>query len=309
MSMTPGRHIVITGASSFIGVHLTNAFLAAGDKVVAVCRASSKSKFAQNPNLTIVEATMQDYGTLAQQIPAADVFIHLAWMGTGHDGRDEQELQAENVTCSLQALQAAREMRCRLFVDAGSQAEYGIVTTTISETTPCHPFSEYGKAKLRFRGEAAQRCQEWGMKYIHCRIFSLIGEDDHPWTLVMTCVQKMLQHEPIALSACTQHWNFLYVKDAAQQIRRLCDYALSADAFRAETFNIASEDTRVLRDFVLSMQQLTHSKSVLQFGAVTPAHVVTLQPDVSKVREAIGFISSVSFDDVVRSIISENINR
>lgn len=147
------------------------------------------------------------------------------------------------------------------------------------------------------------------MKYIHCRIFSLIGEDDHPWTLVMTCVQKMLQHEPIALSACTQHWNFLYVKDAAQQIRRLCDYALSADAFRAETFNIASEDTRVLRDFVLSMQQLTHSKSVLQFGAVTPAHVVTLQPDVSKVREAIGFISSVSFDDVVRSIISENINR
>lgn len=252
---------------------------------------------------------MEDYGALALQIPAADVFIHLAWKGTGHGGRDEQQLQQENVAYSLQALQAAHEMGCHLFVDAGSQAEYGIVETKISETTPCHPFSEYGKAKLRFMEEASRCCRQWGMKYMHFRIFSLFGEDDHPWTLVQTCVQKMLRHEAIDLSACTQHWNFLYVKDAARQMSLLCDYALSSSNFKAETFNIASEDTRVLRDFVESMQRLTQSKSILHFGAVTPAKVVTLQPEVSKTKAAIGFINSISFEDVIQRIISKYSNR
>ncbi|MBR0272981.1 MAG: NAD(P)-dependent oxidoreductase [Bacteroidaceae bacterium] len=301
--MNPSRRIVITGATSFIGMELTSALLAAGHNVVAVCRATSAGKLPEHPCLTVVEATMEDYGALVQQIPAADVFIHLAWKGTGHGGRDEQQLQQENVVCSLQALQAAHEMGCQLFVDAGSQAEYGIVETVISETTPCHPFSEYGKAKLRFMEEASRCCQQWGMKYLHFRIFSLFGEDDHPWTLVMTCVQKMLRHEAIDLSACTQHWNFLYVKDAARQMSLLCDYALGSNSFSAETFNIASEDTRVLRDFVLSMQRLTQSNSILHFGAVAPAKVVTLQPEVSKTKAAIGFISSVSFEDVIRRII------
>ena len=307
--MNPSRRIVITGATSFIGVELTSALLTAGNDVVAVCRAASAGKLAKHPRLTVVEATMEDYGALALQIPATDVFIHLAWKGTGHGGRDEQQLQQENVAYSLQALQAAHEMGCRLFVDAGSQAEYGIVETAISETTPCHPFSEYGKAKLRFMEEASRCCRQWGMKYMHFRIFSLFGEDDHPWTLVQTCVQKMLRHEAIDLSACTQHWNFLYVKDAARQMCLLCDYALGSSGFEAETFNIASEDTRVLRDFVESMQRLTQSKSILHFGAMAPAKVVTLQPEVFKTKAAIGFISSISFEDVIQRIISKYSNR
>ena len=70
-----------------------------------------------------------------------------AWGGTGHDGRNVQDVQRENVINTIAAMFAADKMGCQVFVEAGSQAEYGTVLECITEETPCHPFSEYGKAK------------------------------------------------------------------------------------------------------------------------------------------------------------------
>jgi hypothetical protein len=41
----------------------------------------------------------------------------------------------------------------------------------------------------------------------------------------------------------------------------------------------------------------------LQYGAVTPQHTVSLQPDVSKLRQAIGFVSPTLFGDAIQRII------
>jgi nucleoside-diphosphate-sugar epimerase len=68
-------------------------------------------------------------------------------------------------------------------------------------------------------------------------------------------------------------------------------------------FNIASKDTRVLKDFVEEMYSLTQSKSELKFGAITPTNVVSLDPDVSKTEAATGFITEHSFEDIINNII------
>ena len=253
--------------------------------------------------LTLVEAQIEDYGQLSAKIAHADVFIHLAWEGTGHDGRNMTDVQLSNIRHSCEALEEARRMGCQLFVEAGSQAEYGTQLDTITEQTPCQPFSEYGKAKLEVCRHGFAVAAQGGIKYLHLRIFSLFGEDDHPWTLVMSCIDKMMCGEPIELSDCTQQWNFLYVGDAARQIALLCQYALGHDDFRHEVFNIASDDTRPLRRFVEEIQRLTASHSQLHYGAVTPQHTVSLRPDVSKVRRAIGFIASETFENIINRII------
>ncbi|MBR1504823.1 MAG: NAD(P)-dependent oxidoreductase [Prevotella sp.] len=296
---------VITGATSFIGKRLTAQLLADGQQVCAVCRdeATARQKLGDSKGLTVVEAQLEDYDRLSERIPHADVFIHLAWEGTGHDGRNMTEVQQSNIRHSHEAMQQAVSMGCQLFVEAGSQAEYGTQLQTITEDTPCQPFSEYGKAKLDVCRQGFAMAERLSIKYLHLRIFSLFGEDDHPWTLVMSCVDRMLRNESIALSACTQNWNFLYVADAARQISLLCQYALQHDEFRHEVFNIASEDTRQLREFVEEMHRLTRSHSVLQYGAIPQQHIVSLQPDISKLRNAIGFVSSVDFKTVINKII------
>ena len=294
---------IITGATSFIGLELMDYLLAQHHHVIAVCRPDSKGLSKIPSGVEVVLAEMSEYGNLHREIDHADVFVNLAWGGTGRDGRNVQDIQNENVINTIAAMFAADKMGCKVFVEAGSQAEYGTVLDKITEETPCHPFSEYGKAKLEVKNELFELSEQLGIKYVHLRIFSLFGENDHPWTLVMSSIDKMLHNEQIDLSPCTQNWNFLYVKDAVRQIVGLCDYAINSSDYIHEVFNIASKDTRVLKDFVEEMYSLTQSKSELKFGAIIPTNVVSLDPDVSKTEAATDFISEHSFEDIINNII------
>lgn len=260
---------VITGATSFIGIELTNHLLQQNEKVIVVCRPTSKGLPDIPSDAKIVLAEMSDYINLHKQISKADVFVNLAWKGTGHGGRNAADVQNENIANTLSAMHAAEKMGCKVFVESGSQAEYGTVTSVITEDTPCIPFSEYGKAKLEVKNKGFRFAEELGIKYIHLRIFSIFGEKDHPWTLVMSAIDKMLANEDVNLSPCTQNWNFLYVKDAVKQIVELCRYAIGNDNFKHEVYNIASKDTRVLKEFVETIKRLTKSSSQLKCGRGT----------------------------------------
>ena len=296
---------IVTGATSFLGLELIDYLLREGHEVVAVCRPQS-SALADIPlGVEVVLADMSEYGGLYRDVPEADVWVNLAWEGTGHDGRNQEEVQQANVVNTIAAMFGADKMGCRLFVEARSQAEYGTVLTPISEATPCNPFSAYGKAKLEVCNRLSELSAELGIKYLHLRIFSLFGEGDHPWTLVIISLDKMLRNEAVDLSPCTQHWDFLYVKDAVRQMASLCDYALKSKDFRSEVFNIASGDSRPLKDFVECMKALTGSESKLNYGAVTPQHVVSLQPDMSKTQAVVGRLCEYSFDDVINRMIEK----
>jgi nucleoside-diphosphate-sugar epimerase len=299
---------IVTGATSFLGLELIDYLLREGHEVVAVCRPQSSALTNIPLGVEVVLADMSEYGGLYRDVPEADVWVNLAWEGTGHDGRNQEELQQANVVNTIAAMFGADKMGCRLFVEAGSQAEYGTVLTPISEATPCNPFSAYGKAKLEVCRRLSELSAELGIKYLHLRIFSLYGETDHPWTLVMSSLDKMLRNEAIDLSPCTQQWNFLYVKDATRQVVTLCDYALSRQDFRSEVFNIASDDSRPLKEFVERMKELAGSKSPLNYGAITPQNVVSLLPDMTKTRNVVGTLSEYSFDNVITSILS-NLNK
>ena len=300
---------LITGATSFLGVELVQTLLQQGHQVTVICRPGSQGLSHLPEGVKPVFAQMDEYGALDTKIDNADVFVHLAWGGTGHDGRDATLVQRENIAYSLDAMRSAAKMGCKLFVMAGSQAEYGSTTLPQQEEMPCAPFSEYGKAKLQMWEEGKQLAATLGMKYLHLRIFSLFGETDHAWTLVMSCVDKMLRNEPMELSACTQNWNFLYVNDAARQISALCNYAVQREDYTSEIYQIASEDTRPLKDFVERMKVLTGTKSELHYGAVVPAHLVSLQPDMQKTKAAVGALSEYDFDSVIKRIIDKHYDK
>lgn len=296
---------VITGATSFIGLELTEYLLANGHSVVAVCRSNSKGLSSIPDGVEIVTSDMADYGNLHNDIKQADVFINLAWGGTGHDGRNVIDVQKENIAYTTEAFYAADKMGCDLFLEAGSQAEYGSTTETQREDSPCNPFSEYGKAKLQVKDELFKLSEQIDMKYIHLRIFSMFGEKDHPWTLVMSAIDKMLRNEKVDLSPCTQNWNFIYIKDAVRIITTLCEKAMKNTDFKHEVYNIASDDTRVLKDFVERIKQILNSRSELVYGAFTPHDIVSLQPDMRKTKLVVGQLCEYDFDSVIKRIVSK----
>ena len=298
---------IITGASGFIGVEISKVLLEKGDTVYAVCRKDSKNlkDVPQHDNLKMVWADLDHLDAIKEQVDKADIFIHLAWQGTVGGGRNNYEIQETNKANAYTAMRVAKTIGCTVFVDSGSQAEYGTCIDLITEESPCNPFSDYGKAKLEVWQKGRILCEELGLKYVHLRIFSMYGENDHPYTLVMSIIDKMLRNEPsIDLSSCTQMWNFIYCPDASKIIVGLCVNALRDPLFKAEVYNIASDDTRVLRDFVERIKNLTGSSSHCNYGAIVPANFVTLNPSIEKTLVATK-IEFTPFDEVINRIISK----
>ena len=296
---------VITGATSFIGLELINLLLSQGHSVVAVCRSNSKGLVNIPEGVGIVTAEMSEYGELYQKIDEADVFVNLAWGGTGHDGRNVVDVQRENIANTTAAMKTANKMGCKVFLEAGSQAEYGSTLEMQAEDKECNPFSEYGKAKLEVKRIGFELSEKLKFKYIHLRIFSMFGENDHPWTLVMSALDKMLKNEQVDLSPCTQNWNFIYVKDAVKIMSRLCSYAIDTDTFVHEVYNIGSNDTRQLKVFVEEMKQISQSDSILNYGANIPQNMVSLQPSMRKTLLASNFKDFHPFDEVIKIIINK----
>jgi len=298
---------IVTGATGFIGLEVVRFLQEQGHTVYSVCRPNSPkvSLLPKDKNLKIVYAPISDYSSLHERITDADVFINLAWDGITREGRNYTDVQRNNISSALGAMSAAKTIGCKVFVETGSQAEYGIVDGLISESTPCNPFSDYGKAKLALKEEASKYAEEIGIRYLHLRIFSVYGENDHPWAMVSSCTSKMLHDEDVELSSCLQKWNFLYVKDCAKQIVLLSEWAVNQMTTSHEVFNLASEDTRNLKSYIEEMYHLTGSSSNLFYGKVVPSYQVSLNPDITKLKDTIGFVSDYDFSQGYKNVIKK----
>jgi len=293
----------ITGASSFIGVELCRYLADNGHQVIAMSRRENEqlNNIALNGNLQVFYADMQNLMERAIDVKA-DVFVHLAWAGALLGQRDNQELQDGNICFSLECVKLSKRMGCQLYVDAGSQAEYGIVPGVITEDTPCNPVSAYGKAKLQMYREASDLAKRIGLKYIHLRILSVYGENDHPNTLIISSLKKLKANEPIEMRSGGQKWNYVYVKDAARQISELSLNAYDNNDFKCEVYNIASEDTRKLQDFIIAMKEIIGSSSELKFGGYNPEKDVNLNPDMKKTSEIVNPLTEYGFEEIISKI-------
>lgn len=279
-----------------------------GNIVFAVCRENSDGlqKLPSKDNIKVVFSEIQNISKIEQQIKEADIFINLAWTNTDHKGRNDAHLQGLNVTYAINAINVAAKIGCKLFVEAGSQAEYGVVNELITEDTPCNPEVEYGKAKLKVLNEGSVLCNSLGLKYLHLRIFSVFGENDRPWTLIMSAIDKLLKNEDLQLSTCTQSWNYLYATDCARQIVLLCKYFFNEPYIKSAVYHIASKDTRPLKDFLEEMKCILNSSGKLIYGSIIPEKMISLNPSIEKTEKAIGSINEVTFADAIRLIVSRN---
>lgn len=293
----------ITGASSFIGVKLCRYLSDNGHSVIAMSRRENEylEGIKKNGHLQVFRADMQSLFDKAKGVNA-DVFIHLAWAGTMHEDRDNPAIHEENVRISLECVKLAKQMGCQLYVDAGSQAEYGIVPEVLTEDTPCHPITAYGKGKLKMYQESVILTRELGLKYIHLRILSVYGENDHDETLIMYSLKKLKANEPIEMRSGGQKWNYVYVKDAARQIAELSIHAVNDKGFHQEVYNIASNDTRKLQDFIITMKEITGSASELSFGGYNPEKDVNLNPDTKKTAAVVKPLTEWVFESYVSNI-------
>jgi len=294
-------NVVVTGATSFIGAAAVNKLLKAQHKVTAVVRPGSanlkylydRTAGTKREALTVVRLDLADIEALDTGSEPVDVWLHIGWDGAGSNNRKNREIQQDNIRHSLKAVRAAAGAGCRRFIFTGSQAEYGIHHEPLTEDTPACPVSEYGRAKREFGQQAEVLCKQLNMEYIHTRIFSIYGPGDHPWSLIQTCLSTWQQGGEMLLGQCTQSWNFLYIGDMVLALLHLLTEGTSG------VYNIASEDTRILREYIKALYSLCGSRGSYVFGQRAPnaEGQGDLIPDISRIQKETAWRPATSFTE------------
>lgn len=380
--------ILISGVSSFLGIYTAKELLSQGHQVYGIVRKESKnrekleslrglqlisvdmkafSSYAEEGELALAEgirkqedsfsrkaAFSRDGFALASLVPNdLDAIIHFAWDGVGSKGRENPEIQKQNLLMSKGFYQWGLQNGVKFFLFAGSQAEYGRGTRKNPE-----PVSAYGKAKLSFsryglsggrvvedsafpeqrfksfedkeepelekaketEQKAVQKAghksehkaeQENPMKFLDLRIFSVYGVGDHETTLVHTLVQAVLAGQSMDLSPCSQMWNFMEARDLARAIAFLLE-----GGFGSGTYDLCSQDSRPLKDYVLEIESLgkaflekkdgktlSTSSSLLRFGerASNAEGPVDLKPSIKDLYDR-GFQEKISFQQGIEEL-------
>lgn len=299
------KRIVITGATSFIGIHLLQEWMKRDDcRIVAIIRPNSQNKkrIPNDERIHIIECAMEDYNTLNQQIGSADYFFHLAWEGSRVPYRDNKAIQQKNYECALKAMHLSESIGCQLFLGTGSQAEYGLTSCMVNEKSPCNPNTVYGREKLHACIDLKKMAKESDTRFIWTRIFSIYGKYDYPKTLLMTVLEKMHKNETIEMTEGIQMWDYLHVKDAARAM-----VLLAESQSNSGIFNLASGDYKPLREYIIEIKNILQSKSKLKFGVVPyePVGPVNLIPDVNKIKNAIQWSPEISFEEGIRDLQRE----
>lgn len=294
------KKMLLTGATSLIGRNLIPLARDAWE-ITAVVRPGTAADRIPD-GVRLLELDMADYARLGELAGPCDCLVHLAWNGTRGAQRMDVSRQTENLRCSLAGLRSMLQVGCKRVVTAGSQAEYGPHTEQISEETPCSPNTEYGKAKLAFYQKTAELCQTAGVEYREPRFFSLYGPGDYDGTMVISILRDMLANRPCRLTQGVQNWDFLYLDDATSALYRLCTCACPNGVY-----NFGSGDVRQLKDYVLEMARITETGSELQFGAIPypPTGMVSLWPDISKLKRELDWTPAYSFEDGIISILRQ----
>lgn len=297
-------NVIVTGATSFIGRAAVEELLRRGCQVTAVVRPDSPGlkSLLRKPGVEVAALNLSEIRLLPKKFQGEEPsgWLHLGWEGAGSANRSNPALQRKNIDYALDALETAADMGCSRFLFSGSQAEYGICSGRMREDMECRPVSEYGKNKVEVFRRASLRAKEKNLDYLHARIFSVYGPGDHPWSLVETCLDHFLAGEQIQLGPCTQMWNYLYVEDAAGALAQLLLGKASGGVY-----NVAGEDTRPLRSFIEEIYGLCGRKGSYVYGNRPPnaEGVVSLEPDLTKLKAATGWKAKVEFAEGIRRMI------
>lgn len=150
--------ILITGATGFIGSHLTEQLHMSGHELRCLVRKSSNLQWIKDLPIEYVEGDYFDPTSLRKAVEGIDIIYHSAGVTKSKTKAGYFE---GNHIATKNILEAIRKTNLNLkrFIQISSQAAVGPSSANkpIDETTPFHPITTYGLSKM----EAEKECYKF----------------------------------------------------------------------------------------------------------------------------------------------------
>lgn len=297
------RKIAVTGATGAIGMALIKRAITNSTKVVVFIRKESArgDRIPDNELITKVFCGLNEMNNIEvnDDLKDCDAFYHFAWEGTSGASRNDLYMQNRNVKHALDAVRLASKMGCRVFVGAGSQAEYGRVAGILQPDTPCNPENGYGIAKLCAGHMTRLLCEEEGLSHIWTRILSVYGPYDNERSMMISTIRTLLAGDRPLLTKGEQQWDFLYSEDAADIMYMLAQKAVDEwpDVRVSRLYCVGNGKALPLRDYIDIIKNEIDPTANLGYGEIpySDKQVMHLEADISSIVDDIGYTPKTDF--------------
>jgi nucleoside-diphosphate-sugar epimerase len=297
--------ILVTGGAGFIGSHLVDHLIAAGDHVTAfddlsTGRYPNIRHLLDHPNFRFVEASVLDMGKLEREVASADAVYHLA-AAVGVQLIVDRPLQSmiTNIKGTENVLEAAERHRVKIMVASTSEI-YG--------KNANGPFKEEddrllgSPRKLRWSYSTSKAVdeilafvyyKELRLPTVVVRLFNTIGprQVGHYGMVVPRFITQALRGEDLTVYGDgNQTRSFCYVSDEIDGILRL------AKSTENEPVNIGNPSEFTILDCARQVLAMTGSKSKIQFRPLPQDDPKQRRPDISKAKRLLGWEPKIDLE-------------
>jgi len=326
------RRILVTGAAGFIGYHLSERLLGAGDEVVGLDNLNDyydpKLKEARLERLKKQKAfrfLRADLGdrTGVEKIwkeIQPEVVVHLAAQaGVRYSLTHPHAYARSNLEGMLDVLEACRAEKTGHLIFASSSSVYGLnQSMPFSERDNVdHPVSLYAATKKSNELMAHCYAHLYGIPCTGLRFFTVYGPWGRPDMAYYKFTRNILEEREIELYGDGKmQRDFTYVDDIVEGVVRLTrhpaqpnpnwsgknpDPATSPAPYRI--YNIGNNQPVELGRFVAAIEAATGKKAKMVRKPMPPGDVVATAANVNDLEKAVGFRPQTSIEDGMKRFV------
>lgn len=303
--------IVVTGGAGFIGSHVVDALLTAGNRVVVLDNLSTGkranlARWADNPALSI-EVCDVAHGIFAPLLRhgTVDRIVHLAaQVSVVHSVQNPLVDMQVNYGGTLHVLEYARAHRVKKVVFASSAAVYGDVSEfPVPETAPCQPLSPYGIDKLASEFALDYYAAIHGVPTTALRFFNVYGPRQDPTSpysgVISIFVDRARAAAPVTVFGDgLQTRDFVYVGDVVRAIT-----AALRDGNARAIANVGTGAEITVVELAQAIVALCGGNSEIRHAPPRAGEIVRSRARVERLRDLFGVVAQTPLKDGLRATL------